>query len=356
MGITFKSNIKATQVIKYASGFNGPNDFKVFLDINSNQYVDANKTSINLNDVLTSNRLGSVSSLRSMNLIDYEVIPSNTVLRSYIPDLKTFAILTQQSTPSCLINPKYHQAWLAHTGTQVYCCYSLDGGKAYIDQNQVNVIAGDGTFENPQYFRYKNAQLVNVIREEGSGNVVCQYCPSGRIPLLPAYSQDEWGFDQLSFKPSYTPNSASGAVFVKFSEATRKLSESSAAIQLLMILQKDESTHIAVTVQSSGQIAVRYYINGAEHINYLVPGLYVDRTQANSFAISWLNGVITVSLNGKTSVLYSYTMTEAFRCNTLKLITGLTGWLGEAPNLAITDCVVYDRSLLERELTDATKR
>ena len=49
-------------------------------------------------------------------------------------------------------------------------------------------------------------------------------------------------------------------------------------------------------------------------------------------------------------------MTEAFRCNTLKLITGLTGWLGEDPNLAITDCVVYDRSLLERELTDATKR
>lgn len=355
MGLTFKSNIASVKKLSLPSGFSGSQDFKLYADFNTQEYLK-NGDKVALSNVITSQRPTTGYALSSDILDNFSTVPINTPIRSYIYDHKTFGICPDwQDRINRMLDVSSEQAWIGSSASDnvIYSIYSLDMGNAIVSSSEFDILSGDGSQESPMFFKHKPSsgpKLANITRLNGCISCVVQVTYNGESLLVPHKDQTPTANETLSININ---GGSDGTVFLKLAPSKRKAQTSPAIIPILK-LEQDSNKYLAVAVQSDNYLSMRYFFNGVEQAFFKSSKLMFNRGSINKISLSWSNGVISLSVNGVVEFVASLSMGATFQPTACTVISPIQGWLANFSNLSLLEMALYDRRLVTTELSKLT--
>lgn len=355
MGFTFKSNIASTNFLSMASGFSGPLDFKSYADFNTQEYIK-NGLSVGLDSLITSQRPAPSYALTTDMLDSFEKVDANTPIRSYIYDHKTFGIYPDWADRiNRMLDVRSDQAWIGSVAADnvIYCIYSLDAGNASVSSNDFTILSGDGSAESPMYFKHLpngTPKLANITRSNGCLSCVVQVCLKGETLLVPYKDQTACANETIS---TALNASSDGTIFIKVAGSSRK-TPAAGKITPLLMLRESANNYLAIAAQVDNALSLRYFINGVEAAFFKSNKLFITRENVNKIAVSWSNGVITLSINGETEFIASLSMGTAFKPIDATILSPITNWVSDVANMSIFELAVYDRRLVTTEISKIT--
>ena len=355
MGLTFKSNIASVKKLSLASGFLGPQDFKTYADFNTQEYLK-NGNEVTLSNIISSQRSAVSYALSSDVLDNFSIVPINTPIRSYIYDYKTFGIYPDWADRiNRMLDVRSDQVWIGSIPEDnvIYSIYSLDSGNATVNTAEFNVLSGNGSAESPMYFKHLSngvPKLANITRLNGCLSCVVQTCYFGETLLVPHKDQTIASNETLKIE---IDSSSQGTIFFKVAGAKRKALQAS-PLTPLMQLKQNANNYLSVAIQPDNAVSLRYFINGVEAGFFKSNKVFISRENLNKFALSWSNGVITLSANGQTEFIAALSMGAEFRPIESTIISPISGWLDVVSNMSLFELATYNRRLVTTEMGLAT--
>lgn len=355
MGLTFKSNIASVKKLSLASGFSGSQDFKVYADFNTQEYLK-NGDKVALSNVITSQRPTTSYALSSDILDNFSTVPINTPIRSYIYDHKTFGICPDwQDRINRMLDVSSEQVWIGSIPADnvIYSIYSLDMGNAIVSSLEFDILSGDGSQESPMFFKHKSdgaPKLANIVRLNGCISCVVQSTYKGETLLVPYKDQTPTVNESLSIN---IDGGIDGTVFFKIASPKRK-STTGGILTPILKLEQDSNKYLAVAVQPDNYLSMRYFFDGVEQAFFKSSKLVFNRGSINKMSLSWSNGVMSLSVNGVVEFVASLSMGATFQPTACTVISPIQGWVGDFSNLSLLEMALYDRRLVTTELSKLT--
>ena len=346
MAITFTSDKISTRYIKDVSGYMGDNDFTANISFADNLAVNKNWDKININDVLSTVRTSKASVLLSSDLNNYNIIDSNTLRLSYIPDYASKGLIISNFSSALIASTSATSASLKKDiAGSPYALYTTDavGYLSIAANSDVEIINGDGTFAKPLVFSVKNDTTINIVRNNGAQNAHISTPIQNGLPFLPNYQFIGISPDILTVNPELI-NGASGAIVLRFGLPSRRTNRLSIETKPVFLLKQDASNYVAAYFGKDGLLQLRFYENGAQ--TYHMSAQKPLKDGINTLALSWQNGVISMMLNGIDFIaIGAKVMSVSFNVKTVALFSKLEDWVTTSAEAAIFNLVTYDHSL-----------
>ncbi|MFC2996359.1 hypothetical protein ACFODO_13990 [Acinetobacter sichuanensis] len=354
MAVTFTSNRKATQVLSDSTGFTGPLDYILNMDVINDRYFKSNglvKSEVKIEDAVTVVRTsnGNVYD-RDLNSI---VVGQNIPRRSYLPQYKSFGLVIEEAKYNFFDNSNLKEQTVAlPVNTKVYGCYAK-GGFAKVSSSEVEILQGDGSFNNPMFFK----QLVNgtsnpTISLSGSiQSVQVEQC-IGHNSLSTVIGESQRLKAAENCSVNIDKAMPKGTIVIKVMESAHQLIGSTVDDYVPYLSCKlDDSNYIAVNRRvNKDTLTLRLFKDGAE-ASVAQIGL---SKKTNIIALSWNSGVIRYSINGVSNE-HIVSMGATFTVNAISLLSSILGWVQYSGNSALTNMVLYNRQLSLSELDNATQ-
>ncbi|MFW1700885.1 hypothetical protein ACG9WR_01510 [Acinetobacter pittii] len=356
MALSFTSNKKATNVISDASGYKGPLDYYVNADIANNVYLvqlDGNKTYGNMEELFQVARSSSRGRVLDEELNISEVI-ANFPRRSYLPAYDSFGILIEESRynffdQSTLVTKKTSAL---PSNTNTFACYAL-GGAAKASASEVNIIGGIGTYDDPQFFTLKSGGTVTpTITVSGNPKAVQveQLIAKLSASAVPSASAATKAAESMSIPAENIFTSTQGCIVLNILENKPNTENGKSGYVPYFQVGFDENNYLAMNRRvERNTLTLRLFKEGSE----VLASQVALSTLNNKVALSWNNGVISYAVNG-ISYNVNTTMNAAFKANTVRLLSAISGWVSADGNAALSNMITYDRALSLAELEKAT--
>ena len=354
MATTFRSNQVATRFIKDVSGYAGDQNYLLSADFAQGVYKNGNGQSFGLNTVLSTSRATVATVLNSTELNDYAVIPANTLRHSYLPEFKTKGIISTAYNFTILATPTATSvtvsADFASSGT-IFSIFTTESGTLDLTGTGLVKLQGDGSFDNPLFFRATAATTLNIVRNGDARNVYCYFGAGGRALFIPNYGQVNPEIDDLTIDSSKFTKST-GTMVMRWVEPKRKYTPASQPVPILL-LKQDNNTYFALYRSTANALSARFYVNGVE-LEVKISKTELNPDNPMTVGVSWLNGEIVLSYNSERMDFAQLKMGTSFTVNTIKVLSGLEQWLPQNGLSALLNLVTYDRALSYSELKTAT--
>lgn len=355
MALSFTSNKRATQVINDSSGYRGPMDYLFNLDIPNDEYFLLNngqRVHKNLEYFLTVSRSSSNGKIfdDQLNILD---VPSNTARRTYLPAYDTYGVLIEEARYNFFNQTPLESksvSTLPQT-TNIFACFAM-GGTAEVSPTEVDIISGDGSYENPMFFTLKSGgtRTPFVTLSAGVTAVQVEQLLGKRTPsVVPSRSSATKSAESMII-PDGALEKDQGCIILHILESKRKAASTASEYTPYFQIKHDENNYIAANRRMDNNVfTLQVFKSGAESS---VTQLAVTSSK-NKVAVSWDKGVIRFALNG---VSYSLndSMDATFSPRYIGLLSAISTWVKDSGNASLANLVAYSRALTLEELAKAT--
>lgn len=355
MALSFTSNKRATQVISDSSGYIGAQDYLFNLDIQNDEYFaleDGQRTYIELDYVLNVSRSSTNGKIfdDQLNISD---VPPNTARRTYLPAYDTYGVLIEEARYN-FFNQTTLESKAVSTlpqTTNIFACFAM-GGTAKVSATEVDIIGGEGSYENPMFFTLKSAgtRTPFVTLSEGVTAVqVEQLLGKKTASVVPSRSAATKVAEDMHILDGAL-QSDQGCIVLHILESTRNPELTTSEYIPYFQIKHDDNNYIAANRRMDrGVFTLQLFKSGAE---VLATQLALTSLK-NKVAVSWERGIIRFAVNG---VSYSLVerMNAAFAPQRIGLLSVISTWVRYSGNASLTNLVAYNRALTLDELAKAT--
>lgn len=345
MSVIFKSNIRATAVIRNVSGFQGPKDFIASADFSNNQYLK-NGLNVNFDEIVSAQtQLSNFVLLNEYG--DTAKAQSAKARRSYLVEHNTFGLLNSGGNS----NYYYFESnsiLLPETNVRPYALYACKGFAKIADSDlsKITVTKGTGTLKDPFIFYYKSAASLKINKSEDAEDVVCTSLVNFRVPFAP-FGVPGAAFDSVKILTESSFSANELTIVMRIIEPIRGLATPMSGIANLIKFIQDNSNAITVAKARGSDLRTNILRNGAALASWQA----AETNKAlDTLVFTVKNGTIRCALNGTILPLINEKMPANFNISKIEIMTADTQWGTGMPEAALLNLVTYNRALSLEEM------